>query len=46
MRAQAGNRAAFEELYRRTAQAQFYLIAAKIGYEAAADVLQEQYLIV
>lgn len=46
MRAQAGDRAAFEELYRRTAQAQFYLIAAKIGYEAAADVLQEQYLIV
>ncbi|MEC4174919.1 sigma-70 family RNA polymerase sigma factor [Adlercreutzia sp. R7] len=43
--AQAGDRAAFDELYRRTAQAQFYLMAAKVGYDAAADLLQELYLI-
>ena len=43
--AQGGDRAAFEELYRRTAQAQFFLMANKVGYEAANDLLQELYLI-
>lgn len=42
---QNGNREAFEELYRRTAQAQFYLMAHRVGYEAANDLLQELYLI-
>lgn len=44
-RAQAGDRQAFEEIYRRTAQAQFYLMAAKVGAEGAADLLQEMYLV-
>lgn len=43
--AQSGDRAAFDELYRRTAQAQFYLMAAKVGDDAATDLLQELYLI-
>lgn len=42
---QNGNREAFEELYRRTAQAQFYLMAHRVGYETANDLLQELYLI-
>lgn len=44
-RAQNGDRAAFDELYRRTAQAQFYLMAAKVGDDVATDLLQELYLI-
>lgn len=43
--AQAGDRAAFEEAYRLTAQAQFFTITAKTNAEAAPDLLQEVYLI-
>lgn len=43
--AQAGNRRAFEEAYRLTAQAQFFSIAAKTSMEVAPDLLQEVYLI-
>lgn len=43
--AQAGDAEAFRELYRRTAQAQYFNISAKVGAEAAADILQEVYLI-
>lgn len=45
VRAQAGDAEAFRELYRRTAQAQYFNISAKVGTEAAADILQEVYLI-
>ena len=44
-RAQQGDGEAFAEIYRLTGQAQFYLMAHKVGYEAAADLLQELYLI-
>lgn len=44
-RAQAGDRAAFEEAYRLTAQAQYFTIMSKVGASAAADLLQEVYLI-
>lgn len=44
-RAQAGDRAAFDELYRRTAQAQYFSIVGRVGREAAPDILQELYLI-
>lgn len=44
-RAQAGDEEAFRELYRRTAQAQYFNLIAKVGEEAAADILQEVYLI-
>lgn len=45
-RAQTGDREAFEALYRRTAQAQYFSLAGKVGDEAAADLLQEVYGIV
>lgn len=45
VRAQAGDAEAFHELYQRTAQAQYFNISAKVGAEAAADILQEVYLI-
>lgn len=45
VQAQGGDRKAFEELYRRTAQAQYFTIAGKIGDAAAPDVLQEVFLI-
>lgn len=44
-RAQAGERAAFDELYRKTAQVQYFTIVGKIGEAAAPDVLQEVYLV-
>lgn len=45
LRAQAGDTEAFRELYRRTAQAQYFNLSAKVGADAAADLLQEVYLI-
>lgn len=45
-RAQAGDRAAFEELYAMTAQAQYFTMMGKVGRAAADDLLQELYLIV
>lgn len=45
VRSRAGDRAAFEELYRRTAQAQYFNIVGRVGEEAAADILQEVYLV-
>lgn len=42
--AQQGDRRAFEELYRKTAQVQYFTIVGKIGEAAATDVLQEVYL--
>lgn len=45
VRAQAGDRAAFEELYRRTAQAQYFTIVGRVGEGPAADILQEVYLV-
>lgn len=42
--AQTGDRNAFEEAYRLTAQAQFFSIAAKTNAEVAPDLLQEVYL--
>ncbi|MCR2036266.1 sigma-70 family RNA polymerase sigma factor, partial [Adlercreutzia mucosicola] len=45
VRAQADDRAAFEELYRRTAQAQYFTIVGRVGEEPAADILQEVYLV-
>lgn len=44
-RAKSGDRAAFEELYRRTAQAQYFTIVGKVGAEHAADILQDVYLV-
>lgn len=44
-RAQAGDHAAFEELYRKTAQVQYFTIVGKVGEEAAADILQDVYLV-
>lgn len=44
-RAQAGDRAAFDELYARTAQVQWFSLVGKVGRETAPDVLQELYLI-
>lgn len=44
-RAQAGDGAAFEELYRRTAQAQYFTILGRVGETAAQDILQETYLV-
>ncbi|MCI8425298.1 MAG: sigma-70 family RNA polymerase sigma factor [Adlercreutzia sp.] len=44
-KAQSGDETAFEELYRRTAQAQYFFIVSKVGAEHATDVLQEAYLI-
>lgn len=44
-RAQAGDQAAFAEAYRLTAQAQYFAIAAKVGPDAAPDLLQETYLV-
>ena len=44
--AQTGDRNAFEEAYRLTAQAQFFSIAAKTNAEVAPDLLQEVYLTV
>lgn len=43
--AQAGDRTAFEKVYRLTAQAQYFTIAAKTNADAAPDLLQEVYLI-
>lgn len=43
-RAQRGDRQAFTELYRRTAQVQYFTIIGKIGQEHADDLLQEVYL--
>lgn len=45
VRAQAGDRGAFEELYRRTAQAQYFTIVGRVGEGPAADILQEVYLV-
>lgn len=45
VRAQADDRGAFEELYRRTAQAQYFTIVGRVGEEPAADILQEVYLV-
>lgn len=45
-RAQAGDAAAFEELYARTAQVQYFVIVGRVGAEAAPDILQELYLTV
>ncbi|MEC4185311.1 sigma-70 family RNA polymerase sigma factor [Adlercreutzia sp. R21] len=45
-RAQEGDRTAFEELYAITAQAQYFTIIGKVGVDAAADLLQELYLVV
>lgn len=45
VRAQAGDAEAFRTLYQRTAQAQYFNIAAKVDAQAAADILQEVYLI-
>lgn len=42
-RAQAGDTEAFAELYRRTAQAQYFTLVGHVGEEAAADLLQEVY---
>ncbi len=44
-RAQAGDRAAFDELYAQTAQIQYFAILGKVGPDAAPDILQELYLI-
>ncbi len=44
-RAQSGDAAAFEELYRRTAQAQYFTILGRVGEVAAQDILQEAYLV-
>lgn len=44
-RAQSGDAAAFEELYRRTAQAQYFIILGRVGEVAAQDILQEAYLV-
>lgn len=44
-RAQAGERGAFDELYARTAQVQYFALVGKVGREAADDLLQELYLI-
>ena len=43
-RAQAGDSAAFEELYARTAPVQYFSIVGRVGAEAAPDILQELYL--
>lgn len=45
VQAQGGDRRAFEELYLRTAQAQYFTIVGKVGDAAAPDVLQEVFLI-
>ena len=45
-RAQEGDRTAFEELYAITAQAQYFTMIGKVGVDAAADLLQELYLVV
>ena len=45
VRAQSDDRGAFEELYRRTAQAQYFTIVGRVGEEPAADILQEVYLV-
>lgn len=45
VRAQEGDAEAFRTLYQRTAQAQYFNISAKVGTEAATDILQEVYLI-
>ena len=44
-RAQAGDREAFDELYARTAQVQYFALVGKVGREAADDILQELYLV-
>ncbi|MCI8424042.1 MAG: sigma-70 family RNA polymerase sigma factor [Adlercreutzia sp.] len=44
-RAQQGDAEAFRELYERTAQAQYFNVAAKVGYATADDILQEAYLV-
>lgn len=44
-RAQGGDRGAFDELYARTAQLQYFAILGKVGPDAAPDLLQELYLI-
>lgn len=44
-RAQRGDSAAFEALYARTAQLQYFVILGKVGPDAAPDLLQELYLI-
>lgn len=43
--AQKGDRAAFDELYRATAQVQYFVIASKVGRDAAPDILLDLYLI-
>lgn len=43
--AQTGDRNAFDEAYRLTAQAQFFALLAKTNADAAPDLLQEVYLI-
>ena len=42
-RAQAGDADAFAELYRRTAQAQYFSLVGRVGEDAAGDLLQEAY---
>lgn len=44
-RSQRGDRTAFDELYTRTAQMQYFALVGKVGREAADDILQELYLI-
>ncbi len=44
-RAQAGDEAAFAEIYELTGQAQFFLLSHKVGLEAAGDLVQELYLV-
>lgn len=41
--AQQGDAEAFAELYRRTAQAQYFTLLGRVGEEAATDLLQEVY---
>lgn len=43
-RAQTGDQEAFREVYRRTAQVQYFKLCGKVSAEAAADILQDAYL--
>lgn len=44
-RAQKGDPRAFDELYARTVQLQYFTIVGRVGCEAAPDILQELYTI-
>ncbi|WP_304426119.1 RNA polymerase sigma factor [uncultured Adlercreutzia sp.] len=44
VRAQRGDQQAFTELYRRTAQVQYFTIVSKVGEARADDILQDVYL--